>query len=116
MTRIREDNRVVGFYRSCIDGEFLSHDTIDVQYTHQLQSPASVCIVYDPTASVRGRLVIRAFHLTDSFMKFYAENEFGPKAVAKAEMSANGIFEELDIRIHNSHLVHAYLFDIAQLP
>jgi len=116
MTRIREDNRVVGFYRSAMDGEFLSHNTIDAQYHHQLNSPASVCIIYDPTASIRGRLVIRAFHLTDNFMQFYAENDFGPRAVAKAKMAANAIFEELDIRIHNSHLVHAYLFDIAQFP
>jgi len=116
MSRIREDNRVVGFYRSCIDGEFMSHGNIDAQYHHQMQSPASVCIVYDPTASVRGRLVIRAFHLTDAFMDFYAQNDFGMKAVAKSGMNSNDIFEELDIRIHNSHLVHAYLFDIAQFP
>lgn len=116
MSRIREDNRVVGFYRSAMDGEFISHHTIDAQYRHQLHSPASVCIIYDPTASIRGRLVIRAYHLTDAFMEFYAANDFGVAAVAKSKMSAGDIFEELDIRIHNSHLVHAFLFDIAQLP
>ena len=116
MSRIREDNLIVGFYRSALEGTFLSLATIDAQYRHQQQSASSICIIYDPTASVKGRLVVRAFRLTDSFMKFYAENTFGPTSVAKHDLASTDIFEELDVKIHNTHLVHAFLYEIAQLP
>eukprot|EP00485_Elphidium_margaritaceum_P024292 CAMPEP_0202712910 /NCGR_PEP_ID=MMETSP1385-20130828/47558_1 /ASSEMBLY_ACC=CAM_ASM_000861 /TAXON_ID=933848 /ORGANISM="Elphidium margaritaceum" /LENGTH=364 /DNA_ID=CAMNT_0049373101 /DNA_START=47 /DNA_END=1141 /DNA_ORIENTATION=+ len=116
MTGIREDNLVVGFYRSALNGAFVTSSTIDAQYRHQHQSAASVCLIYDPTASVKGRLVVRAFRLTDTFMKFYADNQFGVTSIAKHNVSAKGIFEELDVKIHNSHLVHAFLYELAQLP
>eukprot|EP01083_Nonionella_stella_P093825 263088_1 len=116
MRRIREDDLGVGFYRSALNGAFLSSQTIEAQYRHQLQSSSSVCLIYDPSASIKGRLVLRAFRLTDSFMKLYDEKEFGPTSIAKHELGASDIFEELDVKIHNSHLVHAYLYEIAQLP
>ena len=116
MSRIREDNLTVGFYRSALNGSFVLRSTIEAQYQHQLQSTSSVCIIYDPTASIRGRLVLRAFRLTDEFMKFYHAQNFGLSSVSKYDVSSNDIFEELDIKIHNSHLVHAFLYEIAQLP
>lgn len=116
MTRIREDNLTVGFYLSALNGSFISKSTIDAQYQHQLQSSSSVCIIYDPTASIRGRLLLRAFRLTDDFMKFYNKQSFGISSISKYNVSSKDIFEELDIKIHNSHLVHAFLYEIAQLP
>ena len=116
MHRIREDNLVVGFYRSALNGSFLTSQTIEAQYQHQLHSAQSVCIIYDPTASIRGRLLIRAFRLTDQFMKFYSKQDFGCTSISKLNLSSINIFEELDIKIHNSHLVHAFLYEIAQLP
>eukprot|EP01083_Nonionella_stella_P263851 895789_1 len=116
MTRIREDNLQVGFYRSALNGAFLTSQTISAAYKHQIESASSVTIIYDPTASIKGRLVIRAFRLTDKFMKFYEKHEFGPTAMSKGDISASDIFKELDVKIHNSHLVHAFLYEIAQLP
>jgi len=116
MNGVREDNLIVGFYRSALNGNFLTPQTIDAQYRHQLHASSSVCIIYDPTASTKGRLVVRAFRLADSFMAFYKEKDFGVSAVAEHNLSAEEIFEELDVKIHNSHLVHAFLYEIAQLP
>lgn len=49
-------------------------------------------------------------------MKFYNKKSFGLSSISKYNVSSNDIFEELDIKIHNSHLVHAFLYEIAQLP
>ncbi len=43
-------------------------------------------------------------------MKFHEKNDFGAIATANSDISAK------DVKIHNSHLVHAFLYEINKLP
>ena len=112
MESCREDNYTMGWYRSAVNGRYLSEYTIQSQYKYQQTSPSAICLVYDPTASKNGRLLIRAFRLTNKFVKFYKTNEFGPTMISNFNLNSDDIFEELSIKIHNSHLVHAFLFEL----
>lgn len=114
LQKIRADNNSVGWYRSALNGAFLTSQTISGQFKHQSQQSSAVCIIYDPTATKNGRLVIRAFRLSDKFMEFYEQKDTGPKSMARNGLKYTDIFEELDVKIHNSHLVHAFLYDLRE--
>lgn len=116
MEEIRQDNFIVGWYLSSINGNYLNFDTIDKQFQLQTKFSNCVCIVYDPTFSENGRLVIRAFRLTDKFMSFYKSQAplgpLGPTSIGKFSINAHNVFEEKKIQLHCTHLTHSFLFEI----
>jgi len=112
MTETRDDSNLVGWYRSINHGLYLEENTITLQYHHQVENPSSVCIIYDPFATTKGRLCVKAIRLTDQFMKFHEGREYGLSKIAQLGLSSKDVVEELPIKLHNYHMIHAFLFEL----
>jgi len=104
------DNNTVGWYQSSILGNFLTADFIEGQLNHQRAIPSSVVLVVDPARTASGRLALKAYRLTRDFIKSWnAKKVFNPSS-----RGASDILEELPIKVHNSHLVHGYLYELRE--
>ncbi|KAG1451608.1 hypothetical protein G6F56_008043 [Rhizopus delemar] len=111
---VNVDNNTVGWYRSAHLGNFVDLSLIETQYSYQNSlSAQSVVLIHDVSKSAaQGNLSIRAFRLTDVFMKAYEAKKFTTESLAEAKLSFSNIFEELPVQIHNSHYVTMMLHNI----
>ncbi|KAI8876290.1 hypothetical protein K501DRAFT_288967 [Backusella circina FSU 941] len=111
---VNVDNNTVGWYRSAHLGNFVDLSLIETQYSYQNSlSAQSVVLIHDVSKSAaQGNLSIRAFRLTDTFMKAYETKKFTTESLAKAKLSFSTIFEELPVQVHNSHYVTMMLHNI----
>jgi len=110
MIRLRDmniDDNCVGWYQSTYLGTMCSNDVIGYQYSFQTSEELSdnaTVIMYDPLQATTdgGKLAIRAFRLTDKFIKMRAQrlNKF----INPAE-----ILQELPVRIKNSGHVAGFV-------
>lgn len=116
LREINIDNNVVGWYQSAFIGSWLSASNLKVQYDYQAKIPGSVMVVYDPFRTARGTLSLKAYRLSDAFMSFYSKKKRGPsvEAFKRNGVDSQNIYEELPIKVHNSHLVHAFLYEIRE--
>lgn len=75
---VNVDNNTVGWYRSAHLGNFVDLSLIETQYSYQNSlSAQSVVLIHDVSKSAaQGNLSIRAFRLTDAFMKAYETKKF----------------------------------------
>jgi translation initiation factor 3 subunit H len=75
---VNVDNNTVGWYRSAHLGNFVDLSLIETQYSYQNSlSAQSVVLIHDVSKSTaQGNLSIRAFRLTDTFMKAYQVKKF----------------------------------------
>jgi len=137
MRDVNVDNNTVGWYMSTYMNSWLDPDgpTVATQFQFQDSVPKSVCLVYDPVRTLSGSVHLKAYRLSDRFMAKYREhqekqaadkNQHGftesdikPKLEAYSNkvldegITIDDIFEEVPIRIHNSALVMAMLYDWA---
>lgn len=121
---VNVDHNTIGWYTSTYFANFYSSSTIEHQLSYQLSIPNSIMIVYDPFTSTKGKLQLKAFRLTQQFIE--ATERIGAKSTSTAaaltaavitvchELQWFDIFEELDIKVHNSHLVHGFLYELRE--
>ncbi|GAB5593693.1 hypothetical protein Unana1_08593 [Umbelopsis nana] len=114
LREVNVDNNTVGWYRSAHLGNFMDLNLIDTQYNYQNSlSAQSVVIIHDVSKSAaQGNLSLRAFRLTDAFMKAYEKKSFTTESMIKNKLTLSNIFDELPIQVHNSHLVTALLHEL----
>jgi len=129
MRDVNVDSNIVGWYQSSCLGSWLDPEgpSVATQFHFQESVPMSVCLVYDPIRTTSGSVCLKAYRLTDNFMAKYrghlesnasgfTEHEFkttydcSGKAVDEG-ITMDEVFEEVPIRIHNSALVNAKLYD-----
>ena len=60
---------------------------------------------------MQGGLSFRAIRLTTSFMELYRSGNFSAESIAKADLTAVDIFQEVPIQFHNTALIRALLHD-----
>lgn len=106
------DCNVVGWYQSVLIGSFLSQAIIDHQWNWQKKIPSSVLVVYDPFRTVKGRLALKAYRLTEEFMAVYNKGDFSHSGFAEFKVDSTNILQEIPIKVHNSHLVHGFLYEL----
>lgn len=111
---VNVDNNTVGWYQSAYLGSFINSSIVEAQYTYQREIPASVVVVYDPFRTTAGKLAVQAYRLSDSFMQLMAGRDFSQRAFAKFDVSSREIMEEVTIKVHNSHLVHGFLYELRE--
>jgi len=114
LRKVNCDNNAVGWYQSAFLGSFLSQSVIKAQFDYQLKIPNSVVVVYDPFRTTGGKLSLKALRLTMKFMKLYTKNDFSHEAFTKAHCDSQDLFEEVPIKVHNSHLVHGFLYELRE--
>ncbi|KAH3767011.1 eukaryotic translation initiation factor 3 subunit H [Pelomyxa schiedti] len=116
---INFDSFVVGWYQHTSLEQYVSEQFIESQYVYQRNLPCSVVLVYDPLKTVNERsLSLRAFKLSSSFMTLCNNQPTVPKELFLT-LSTNGlvdVLEELPIRVANTALVNAWLFDLEKVP
>ena len=111
---VNVDNNTVGWYQSAYMGSSFDSSLVDAQYSYQRQVKSSVVLVYDPSQTSRGRLTIRAFRLTDKFMSVYEKGAMYQHIFSEADLESGGIFHSIPIKVHNSHLVHGFLYELRE--
>lgn len=111
---VNVDNNTVGWYQSALLGSWLNASIIENQYSYQKEIPNSVVVVYDPFRTSRGRLALKAYRLTADFMAMYATGDQSSQGFAKHNVDHSSIFEEIPIKVHNSHLVHGFLYELRE--
>jgi translation initiation factor 3 subunit H len=117
MLSVREvniDHQVVGWFSSTGSqmGSFLTTQWLDTQFSYQETLSNSVCIIYDPVRTEEGTLCLRAYRLTEAFMKVYAKGDFSSIGFSREGCLSNDIIEEVPITLHNSSLINAALVDL----
>lgn len=108
------DNNTVGWYQSALLGSWINSSVIDTQHSYQKEIPNSVVVVYDPFKTTRGHLALKAFRLTNEFMELYTGGDTSAGGFAKYSCDSTNIFEEIPIKVHNSHLVHGFLYELRE--
>ena len=109
MKMLREvniDNNAVGWYQSTYLGTFCTSDLIENQLSYQDNlSDNAVVILYDPVQTARGQLTLKAYRLSKEFMRAHRERR-------KDTLKPSEILDELPIRIRNSGLINALVYDL----
>jgi translation initiation factor 3 subunit H len=111
---VNVDNNTVGWYQSAFIGSFLTYSVIEEQYKYQVAIPSSVVVVYDPSRTTKGHLALKAYRLSAAFMKLYEGGELSHTNFFQHKIDSNGIFDEIPIKVHNSHLVHGFLYELRE--
>lgn len=111
---VNVDNNTVGWYQSALLGSWHNASVIETQYGYQKEIPNSVVVVYDPFRTSQGRLALKAYRLTKNFMEMYLGGDLSSQGFAKFSVDHNSIFEEIPIKVHNSHLVHGFLYELQE--
>jgi len=102
---------------------FLTPTVVDQQMHQQQTNPTSVCIVFDAARTTNGKLALKAFRLTDTYMASHSKHGGHSTNASSHQPSAakpitvwSDLLEEVPIRVHNSHLVHAFLYEVRNDP
>jgi translation initiation factor 3 subunit H len=109
---VNVDSNLVGWYQSTYLGSFMNLSMLESQFTYQDNIRKCVVIVYDPVKTIQGTLSLQAFRLTNQFMKLYREQDFSPDKLAAAGKTHADIFEEIPIKIQNTSLANALLYEL----
>jgi translation initiation factor 3 subunit H len=99
------DNNCVGWYQSTFMGTVCTSDVVNYQYSYQSSeelSENSIVIMYDPTLSKKGDIVLKAFRLSKEYMNL-KKNKLN-KFIKPSE-----IMEELPLTIRSEGLSAAFL-------
>jgi len=104
------DHNQVGWYASTYLGNYLN--LVSTQYAFQSKVPKSVLLTYDPMRTRKGMLSLKAFRLTPSFMEFYENKDYSQESLNKSGLSFTEIFQEIPIKVHNSLLSTALLYEL----
>jgi len=110
------DRMDVGWYRTCVNSNFYDEDTIIRCAQWRDSSEDAVMLVYDSRATQHGRLSLRAYQLTKEFFDLFTSRKVGHTAFSEADVGYEDILREIPVQIHNSYIVHAFLYDIQNLP
>lgn len=114
LAKVHMDTEPVGWYRSAFYGKFISKELVQEQSIYQSARPNSVLLVYDPYSTTAGRLALKAYRLTDHFMNVFKTSKLTAGEFQKYDIDLRNVFEELDINVHNSHIVHAFLYELRE--
>jgi len=106
---VNVDDNAVGWYYSTFLGIHINKFLVDTQFSYQSDTPESVVITYDPLIASHGSVSLKAFRLTDIFMKLRKENVFTKDKLAELNFTFNDIFEEVPLSIASGGLAEGYL-------
>jgi translation initiation factor 3 subunit H len=114
LREVNVDNNLVGWYQTAHLGNFCTPNVINTQYDFQaLISNNTVVLVYDPIQTANGSLYLKAFRLTDEYMKTHkhSEGNFTKESVSINSLTSQNILEEIPVKLRNSGLIQAFLFE-----
>lgn len=114
LRKVNADDNTVGWYVSSPLNRFWSQEMIGAHYSYQSVIASSVCLMVEPYRTGSNHLKVRAYRLTEAFMKVYASQDFTHASFSQHGAFAEDILEEVPIQVHNSHLAHAFLYELRE--
>jgi translation initiation factor 3 subunit H len=112
LREVNVDNNTVGWYQTVTLSSFFNLTTIETQFSYQEAISTSVFIVYDANLSFYNGIHLRAYRLSDKFMKAFKSGSFILKAIQENGVTPESIFEEVPVVIKNSALTKAFLSQV----
>jgi len=112
LRKLNVDHLHVGWYQSTQQGNFLSPQLLESQYSYQTSIDESVVIIYNPTKTCRGFLAIKAYRLTQAALKLYKDSDFSADAIREKGVGFSNLYSEIPVVIRNSHLANALLLEL----
>ncbi|EKV12713.1 Eukaryotic translation initiation factor 3 subunit EifCh, putative [Penicillium digitatum PHI26] len=113
LREVNTDANSVGWYTSANMGNFVNMNVIENQFYYQSQlNERTVALVHDVSRSAQGSLSLRAFRLSSKFMTAFKENKFTSEDLQKSNLRHPEIFEELPVKLHNSHLITSFIHQL----
>lgn len=112
LRKLNVDHLHVGWYQSTQQGNFLSPQLLESQYSYQTSIDESVVIIYNPTKTCRGFLAVKAFRLTAAALKLYKDGDFSADAIRERAVGFSNLYSEIPVVIRNSHLANALLLEL----
>ncbi|KAI9140514.1 hypothetical protein BKA69DRAFT_1079364 [Paraphysoderma sedebokerense] len=122
LREVNVDSNNVGWYQSAPLGSFFNPSCVNIQRDFQLSIGQSVVIEYDPVRSTRSQLSLRAFQLTSNFLELYKSRSpnqpivITSEAIERLGLSYSDIFQELPVKIKNTHLLSALMSELEAEP
>eukprot|EP01132_Coremiostelium_polycephalum_P003990 gene3990-4991_t len=113
LREVNIDSNTVGWYTPTYLNSFFNESVIETQYNYQATiNQKCVVIVYDPIKTSQGTLSLKCYRLTHNFMELFKDQTFSRERLEQANLSFNDIFEQIPIKIHNSQLINALLYEL----
>lgn len=109
MAHLNMHNNVTGFYQSFPLGDFFQTTFLDTLYNYQKTFPWSVALVYDSTRTNQGALCLKAFQISEEFMKLYPLKKFNIKQLQEHKVVPSKILRQIPITVKNSRLASCFL-------
>jgi len=110
---LNADANMAGWYQSALSGDYFAQ-ILQGQHDNQKTLENSVVVVYDPSRSLSGKLAVKGYRLTDGFMKLLTEEDHSHSKFSRYNLESTDLFEEISIKVHNSHLVHGFLYELRE--
>jgi len=110
LREVNVDNNTVGWYQSSFLGLHINQFLVDTQYEYHTDINESVFLIYDPLATSHGSLEIKAYRLSDAFVKLRKENTFSKDSLVAQNFSFKDMFETVPIELTTSNLEKALLY------
>ncbi|GAM19542.1 hypothetical protein SAMD00019534_027170 [Acytostelium subglobosum LB1] len=113
LREVNTDSNTVGWYTPTYLNSFFNENVIETQFKYQSAiNQKCVLIVYDPVKTSQGTLSLRCYRLTQTFMSLFREQPYSRDTLDSANLSFNDIFEQIPIKIHNTQLINALLYEL----
>uniref|UniRef100_A0A0N4ZFD6 MPN domain-containing protein n=1 Tax=Parastrongyloides trichosuri TaxID=131310 RepID=A0A0N4ZFD6_PARTI len=100
------DYELVGFYQSQPFGACFTQEMVESLAEVQSHVQDGVVLIYDPLLTRQGKIGLRALRLSQSATQLSVKGDWSPDAIRMAGLTYENLFEELPIRVKNSHLAN----------
>lgn len=115
LRQVNIDHLHVGWYQSTFYGAFLNKALLDSQFNYQNSIEESVVLIYDPLKTSGGFLSLKAYRLTPTAMEQYNKQDFTQESIIESGLSYQNMFDEIPVKVRNSHLVNALNCELKDL-
>jgi translation initiation factor 3 subunit H len=116
LTRLREvntDHNTVGWYLTSFNGFHINQFLVDTQAQYQSDISNAIVLVYDPLATQQGSLSLRAFRLSNRFLRLHREKRLTAQVLSEEAFTSKDVFEEIPVRLRQSALQKALVLWLA---
>ncbi|XP_022668882.1 eukaryotic translation initiation factor 3 subunit H-like [Varroa jacobsoni] len=115
MRAVNIDHLTVGWYQASPFGSFFTRPLLESQFSYQENIEESILLVYDPIKAQRGFFSLRAFRLTEAAFALCRDGEYTLDSFKNCKCSYSDLFEEIPVRIRNSHLINLLQCELEEL-
>ena len=102
----------LGWFQSTISGNFVNPQLLEALAQQQLANKNSFMLIHN-MASIGKEVQLKAVRLSQNFLNTYTQGLWRTCDLEANKLSYFNIFDELDVMIHNQHLVNLYFVNNA---